>query len=543
MSASLMGAGTESQMTFLYGDSDKVPSRGPGGPGRGHGGRDRRLPGDGDRRPPGDGPPDDAPPPLYAQANYDRPRWNPLADEYFRARGLCDWIKEKRLGGNGWGYEGIVRMNAGFEMIWCDFNSTSLKLVSNLDAAAPLLGAPSKPKVINRQFGEQAVLMGGERSQMSLHPRADLISAEDEGPHSPGMADRREPFRRISIYMWFTGAARRYGAEFSGNLGAGETRARIDTCGYFSFYNPALSDQQNSRAQTEQKSLNISAEGRWTGPMEGVSRATALKQLMRRRRDHRANHVSEGDGELMYRQVERNLRDSLNASTHCSGISWDAVANEISALYARNLHNLHGTLEATTSHLNANYRDTRTWLEQVRGLTHWLLLPHFEYPPGPYTPELLRKDFSTNSPAALAAMRRCQDWYEIEDPTALNSGEKLLSTAVSETLQSICRTLLNVGLAVEYTWLSYFNEESSDKSEQKQAVSETNREAGKWTSEIEELMAWLGWVDQWTACAEPCGPSQVCYIPIWPVGGWGWGRDAEKYLWRPACVHAMHYPP
>ena len=44
-----------------------------------------------------------------------------LWDEYARAEGLCKWIADRELGGLGWGYEGIVRMNAGFEMIWCNF--------------------------------------------------------------------------------------------------------------------------------------------------------------------------------------------------------------------------------------------------------------------------------------------------------------------------------------------------------------------------------------------------------------------------------------
>lgn len=38
--------------------------------------------------------------------------------KYARAAGLCDFIKEKNLGGPGWGYESIIRMNEGFEVIW-----------------------------------------------------------------------------------------------------------------------------------------------------------------------------------------------------------------------------------------------------------------------------------------------------------------------------------------------------------------------------------------------------------------------------------------
>src|SRR5271155_4270578 len=43
------------------------------------------------------------------------------------------------LGGLGWGVEGIVRMNAGFEMICCNFSSPSIRLLRHLNVAAPLL--------------------------------------------------------------------------------------------------------------------------------------------------------------------------------------------------------------------------------------------------------------------------------------------------------------------------------------------------------------------------------------------------------------------
>lgn len=62
-----------------------------------------------------------------------------LWQEYARAAGLCDWLQERKLGGLGWGFEGIVRMNAGFEMIWCNFSSPTIRLISHLNVTAPLL--------------------------------------------------------------------------------------------------------------------------------------------------------------------------------------------------------------------------------------------------------------------------------------------------------------------------------------------------------------------------------------------------------------------
>ena len=75
-----------------------------------------------------------------------------LFDEYARAAGLCDWLKDRKLGGLGWGYEGIVRMNAGFEMIWCNFSSPTIRLISHLNVTAPLL-----PPLDEGQIGRKAL--------------------------------------------------------------------------------------------------------------------------------------------------------------------------------------------------------------------------------------------------------------------------------------------------------------------------------------------------------------------------------------------------
>jgi hypothetical protein len=48
-------------------------------------------------------------------------------------------VRDNKLGGLGWGVEGIVRMSAGFEMIWCSFSSPSIRLLSHLNVTALLL--------------------------------------------------------------------------------------------------------------------------------------------------------------------------------------------------------------------------------------------------------------------------------------------------------------------------------------------------------------------------------------------------------------------
>lgn len=557
-SANLMSAGVEAQMTFLYGDSESVPSRPwpprPGRPGRGP--------------PPGRDPPGERPADPGAQEDGHRPpfeRWNPLDDEYFRAKGLCEWIKEKELGGQGWGFEGVVRMNAAFEIIWCDFDSPSLRLLSNLNVSAPRIemdekkrwpGMHSKRLSQSLPEGQVALKEGDVRFQTDT----------PEGPHGPGMTDPSEPFREVANWMWFTAAARHYGASGTHGIGAGrgEARSKVNTCGIFTFYDPGLEGQYTARIDAEKISLNISTDGRWNGPEDEDSRAPALEQLMRRRRPHRANHVSKEDGKYMLAAVEERLRAVLDdervpGNGSCSGIDWQLTTQEIVTSYSANIRNLLQALSNIPEKSEMHWIVFRTWLQSVRMLTHWFMMPFMEYPRGPYTNESLQVDFSLDSPAIQEAVERCQSQYDIEGMQQPQHGEQVLSWAVDETLGGICHAVFEVGLGVEHEWLSRFNQDPERHKNDLLGDGHTLEKGKQWRMAVEELMAWLGWAEQWTGCAGPCASNEICYIPMWPVmsmgiggqrppgaeegrrrpGAPGWGM--EKQLWDPVCMNASTY--
>jgi hypothetical protein len=141
--------------------------------------------------------------------------WNPLQAEYDRAEGLCRFIKEKNLGGSGWGYEGIVRMNAAFELIWCDFSSPSVKLVSRLNTSSPLLdGIEKHRRPWSDEVTSYAIKSESFRSKVpTLYTKNDMMSSR--------WPDSDNPFQQYSLYQWFTAATRRYG--FLGSVsGLGE---------------------------------------------------------------------------------------------------------------------------------------------------------------------------------------------------------------------------------------------------------------------------------------------------------------------------------
>ncbi|KAF2488818.1 hypothetical protein BU16DRAFT_567785 [Lophium mytilinum] len=527
MSASLMGDGTRSQMVFLYNGTDGIPERDWPRPGRppGRGGKD-----DGDRH------------------------WNPLEDEYFRARGLCAWLKEEGLGGRGWGYEGVVRMNAGFEVIWCDFESPSLSLVSNLNVSVPRLELEEAENGRSSEQ-EEAVELGDLRRRSRVEKRED----GDEGPHGPGMADPTEPFKEFSSWMWFSAATRRY---------FGESRIKVDACGLFSFYDPEMQDQTLSRITQEAEELNITAGGLWIQPEVESDRLIGLQKLARRRRAHQLDSVSTDDGLIMRTGVKAVLKEVLGYGKSCSGIEWHSTAQEIIRTYHVILQDLQLALQKAGN--EGTDLNPRARLESIRFLTHWLLLQFLEYPPNrPYPKEALADLFSLDSQAARHAFRRCRSQYAI-DGFELNDREDAFASGLNYTLSGICSTFIRIGMEVEYTWLSDYNNSPHENDPEEPRTTGLADKITQWKHQLEELIAWLGWAEQDSTCRGGCAPGEICYIPMWPVAGVprrgppppkrpdfnadlndanapprlppGWG-NMDEHLWHPTCVNTSSFPP
>ena len=475
-SASLSGEGTRAQMVLLYNGTEKIPKRGgwrpPGGgrPGRDHGDNEQKK--DEDEEPPM------TPPPGH---------WNPLQDEYFRARGLCEWLRSRGLGGPGWGYEGVVRMNAGFEVIWCDFESPSLKIMSNLNVSAPLLESTeiSDMNLFHASSG------GGFAAQALLRMN------EDEGPHGPGMTNPLEPFRASSTWLWFAAAAKRY---------FGESRIKVDACGLFSFYEPQLQNQTNTRIKEDTDRLSLNTDGMWQSSSKGSEREDELEDLTRRRRQHRLDSVEEKDGDIMLHTLEKRLTRALKEDGCGSGVSWHHISQIIVDQYSKELQTLSKYLKDDIPSSTDAQEDLRTWLESTRALTHWFLLPFLEYPPErPYDKEDLKQLLDLESPLALATLKRCQSQYDVEQD--LDNEGSVFYHAIKDTLTGICSTVIEIGLGVEYYWLASFNSIPSNAVTETQALQILLGDAKAWKEKLEELMAWLGWVEKWTNFPKSCEPG------------------------------------
>lgn len=516
-SANLMGDGTWSQMVFIKNGTEGLERPGWGRPP--HGGRPPRGRKDEDgppRRPPGDHPPK---------------HWNPLADEYFRARELCKWLGESELGGKGWGYEAIVRMNAGFELIWCDFESPSLELVSNLNVSAPYV---SHRKRALRNERKHSWL------QLPIQLGAQVrIGISDEGPNGPGMSDPAEPFRNTSNWFWFSAAAKRY---------AGDSRIRLDSGGVFSFYEPGLQNQSRMRVAEDIERFGLRSDGRWKStPFRGeTGREEKLLELQRRRRHHRLTSVDRQDAQYMRQAVEQRLRHSLEAKNDESDIDWAYVAKDIVTRYSDDLKTLISYVSADIPNPDED-NSLKEWLTTLRQLTHWFLLPFFEYPtPFPYNDYDLAMLFGTRSPLSQSALERCVSQYTLDEDLT-GDDDAIFARAITDTLHALCSTVIKIGLHVEYHWFMYFEPPDPSAPPKPLLPHILMGRALRWKLDLQELIAWLGWAEQDVGCEENCGVGQYCYVPMWPVSGWErrggpWGGES-RFLWEGVCVGMGRYPP
>jgi hypothetical protein len=440
--------------------------------------------------------------------------WRGLWDEYARAIGLCDWIKDKGLGGPGWGFEGIVRMNAGFEMIWCNFSSPSIRLVSHLNVTAPLLPAEDEEEISVKDQDY------GPTSYFPLPPsptRSDKATDPSNPPQPPVMRREqwsREPFFPTQAWNWGASALAHYGSSANGP-GLGEARVKIISCGFLSYYSPDFLSQGLPRAAEEQKSLNLTKDGLWNGRGSNGTREDALEALKRRRRLHTLESITPSDAAIMRSNSERVLKDLLSPSpTNCTGIDWSTITNDIVQTYAAPLFTFLKALQQYPG--SHNHTALELWMIDIRDQTHTFLVPFLQYPDPPTSSEIWMRE----SPLFKDTYSLCRFQYtRLLDPKEgvfLGPEEELLKWAVEEMLGGICFVLVDVGLSTEGIWESNFNLLPSKKTSHLH-IPGLKAELQRWTEGVEELMSWLGWAGEWIGCDVHCAWDEKCYIPMWPI--------------------------
>ncbi|KAI1342913.1 hypothetical protein F5Y15DRAFT_412586 [Xylariaceae sp. FL0016] len=467
-----------------------------------------------------------------------------LWEEYARAHGLCDWLLESGLRGEGWGFEGVVRMNAAFEVIWCNFTSPSLRLLTHLNVTAPALPKEGETddgsgyEDEDENFDGIAVHLNplptennAETSYYSLPPvptRTDSSSGPSHPPMPPnwrgGREPSRDPFLKSESWGWFSSATHHYGASRNGP-GPGEVRAKVLGCGIISYYSPKYHSLATLRGHGEQLQFNLTEDGYWKGPGSASNRTLALQDLTRRRRYHHLENATTDEAAYMRHISREALRGILRNEANCSGADWPTMANEITQSATVQLQEMTIALSAywQMGQLGRNQSALKSWLSDVRSQSHMFLVGFLEYPT---TDDLSAWD--TDSGLFNATYARCRYRYTrlMASPgsQSLHTEEKDLIWAVEETFGAICSVLLTIGFGIEKAWAQHFQRPKSKRSvDTNLYLGQFGEMVATWIEGIEELKAWLGWADQFTGCTEVCAWNERCYIPMWPLIGFTGG--------------------
>ena len=477
--------------------------------------------------------------------------WLGLFDEYGRARDLCGWVQSNNLGGLGWGIEGIVRMNAGFEMIWCNFSSPSIRLLTHLNVTAPLTrktgerdgqadGISERQSLVSPRLSSEEEMRTSFGFPFPLPPSPTRAPDLDPEPlHPPGYGgDRKlEPFWNAQRQEWFRSATWHYGASGMGP-GRGERRVQLLTCGFSTYYSANFHHLAASRSTSEQRAFNLSATGAWQGPGKSGNRTTALQQLSRRRRSHTlagidatgAVHMNTAVADFLQHSSKNNRVQELR----CSGMDWAEVSQEIAVRYSTALHQLLHFISHPPSS-SSNHVANRDFLSTVRVKAHALLLPFLEYPDSTDNMLAVRKSgWSLQSSLGQITLSRCKYAYTrlLYDSEGsmlefMSGPERVVIEATENVLDAICSSIIQVGFEVESMWKTYYG--TANTISENMSSEHLYSTSATWTFQLEELIAWLGWAGDEVRCEKLCGRGEYCAIPMWPLSMFGGGRERRGH--------------
>ena len=425
-----------------------------------------------------------------------------LYDEYGRAQGLCGWIQEQNAGGLGWGIEGIVRMSAGFELIWCNFSSPSLQLLSRINITAPLLEynrtSPSYPMP--------------ERVSSSAPTLVPTLSEDLPAPEWE-IDWEHEPFIASQQWDWLTSASRYYNVEDLASRREPGLRVLYGDCA--NFYSPEYLSSANLKLEQEQSQLNLTSDGYWKGVHGRQDRKAALEKLMRRRSKHRVGDLSQSGLTKFHQELTRiasKYSQSTNHLPYSSGfdrnIPWSYICDQIVNTYSKRLVHFQRLLNITDDAWNGSGIFARKQFVQIRERSHALLMPFVEHPLNP------SEDVHSSQHVSWMqerAQERCKHAYlpiwpasatfQGEGEAQLRMSQHPFGQAILEVTDAICSMLVSVGYGVEKEWIQNFNDGRFENDTWKRPL---QTKLLSWQAKLEELTAWLGWAPHWIGCDRLC---------------------------------------
>ncbi|KAK4162997.1 hypothetical protein QBC43DRAFT_320337 [Cladorrhinum sp. PSN259] len=241
------------------------------------------------------------------------PSYDLIYDEDQRALDLCRLVADPN------GIDAIVRMNAGFEVLICDFDASQVRelFITNITAPSQDVHNESLPRDPNRQpplgFGNV--------------------------------------FSEQGSYEWARSATWHYGGYGGG--GPSEQRVKLDVCKMVSFYDLGLTSLQNSHHG-------------------GIVAKQKYENGWGLRRGHRLHDIDRRDADL----VHKWLREITSDQHSCSGIDWRALLTTINAHHGTRAKEISAAFQWEKS----TESQAHAIITKIHELSHAILVSYLEYP-------------------------------------------------------------------------------------------------------------------------------------------------------------------
>ncbi|PLW53633.1 hypothetical protein PCANC_04337 [Puccinia coronata f. sp. avenae] len=350
---------------------------------------------------------------------------NVLRGEYKRAQGLCDVGKKL-------GFEGIVRMNTGFELIWCNFG-VGLDLIAETNTTDPFQNPDDLTAQLNPVLKAKLSPLFSEASWESA--RSATLQYNDPG----------------------------------------ETRVKLDTASFISFYDrvASLSEKRSALNQEYKRSM------------------------------HRIYGISHQDTVKVIDRLEMVIarKNSEGWEVQQSDPDWQGIVRQIVQRYGSRLTDLDHLLRDAE-------RSATTKAMDVRRLTYAMLMPYVDFS------YFRLHDFGSDVGTMSCSMSYTTAHRGRED---LTESSRVIMGAIEGTLQRLCGTLSNMFKeAVQLDLPNSYHDAGINLSSVSGLETKARGQVETWNKELQHLMAWLAWPVR-QRCEPECSANEICMIPMWPA--------------------------
>jgi len=440
--------------------------------------------------------------------------------DYARARELC------KIGAES-GFEGVVRMNTCFELLWCDF-ADGLELLGSTNTTDPFdtqfvpeevsesaklaheahgtnlssgssatlfenhtdfVTNPLSPHEMETKFQQRIEISMANES--AVRAASERGSSGDENPQESLLQVIERP-RVLNSPFYLRGAQYYFRAASRQFFMPGEVRVVLDPSSFVSFYDGIESLSEKRRV-----------DGTEHGP----------------RHAHTLYGISAPDAQKIKDRLFRVLarKNAEGWSVQSDRLDWRASVWTIIQTYTNPLRELEYLLKRDDGLTNIKRA------AEVRGLTYNMLLPYLDF-----------SAWDVRDPAWRDhSIKRCATGFTSGTYRAEDLAESILLIigAIEGTLERLCASMLAIFTStIELSIPSdpfIIHDEALESAAQSRVA--------EWREQTEDLMKWLGW-STWGHCDPPCKPNELCLPPLWPLF-WMKGRP-EIHENQPVCSDA-----